>query len=319
MRRNRERGGTGDSDSIRNRWLSGALVSGMALTAIGMTGHSVIADVPQQAAVPARSTVDDAYQELTIFAHFGWFFSIRPDGGGVYGFGDGGPPFSVAIPRATFRFRDTLAQALAVSEKREPTGSRAAVQRKGGGEWYSIALSRRGSSLAEMRDTADVKFGKEIAGKAIAASPPGPELAEVLRTRPPFSSGIAPSPTTTSARQPTTREAVGNGPAELVTLESIPDAATIRDVKLSRTPRISQGPPLTTGAFVTLMKTATPLSVTDPTVRDWSYAPWYSGSFVSRDGAYSFQLYLSGRGLLVTPSGKRGLFRFEAIVNADPK
>lgn len=71
------------------------------------------------------------------------------------------------------------------------------------------------------------------------------------------------------------------------------------------------GPELSVEGFKRLISTAKPLSPTDPSMKGWSYAPWYSGSFSGPGGTFHFQLFLGGRGTLTSPDGSSGLFSFE--------
>ena len=72
--------------------------------------------------------------------------------------------------------------------------------------------------------------------------------------------------------------------------------------------------PLTIEGFHHLLSTAKPLAIRDSFEDDWSYAPWYRGGFRSAQDTFTFQLFLGGRGKLVSSSGEWCLFSFD--VNA---
>ena len=70
--------------------------------------------------------------------------------------------------------------------------------------------------------------------------------------------------------------------------------------------------PLTVEGFHHLLLTAKPLAIRDPFEDGWSYAPWYRGDFRSAQDTFTFQLFLGGRGKLVSSSGEWCFFSFDA-------
>ncbi len=101
-------------------------------------------------------------------------------------------------------------------------------------------------------------------------------------------------------------------PVPSIDLKAIPQVEDIRDVKLTETLNAGQdGPALTPKQFKHLIESARPITTDDPSIAGWSYAPWYSGTFVTNEGTYKFQLFLGGRGRLTTPAGTTGIFSFD--------
>lgn len=60
-----------------------------------------------------------------------------------------------------------------------------------------------------------------------------------------------------------------------------------------------------------LFNNANIISPDDQILKEWHYAPWYSGSFKTKDGTYKFQLYLGDLGFLTNPKNDVGAFKFK--------
>jgi hypothetical protein len=100
-------------------------------------------------------------------------------------------------------------------------------------------------------------------------------------------------------------------PSNLSTLKSIPSPDVIEKVELNPSLNQNHGGKLDEQSFKKLMATAKPLHADDPKIKEWHYAPWYSGSFVVKNETYYFGLYLGGMGALLTPQKQKGMFTFE--------
>jgi hypothetical protein len=146
----------------------------------------------------ATSRPSTGYDEAQVFAHNSWYLRIRENGSGLYGFGSARmTPF----PLRTFRFANVLGELLAVSSA--GAGSWSLVEQVSDPESYGISLARPGTSLTDVRNTRDVDLVRRLFEQAMAATPPEPELSELLRTRPPF------PPRATTQSSPTTKPAPG--------------------------------------------------------------------------------------------------------------
>ena len=99
-------------------------------------------------------------------------------------------------------------------------------------------------------------------------------------------------------------------PNNLSTLKSIPSSKDMEKVELNASINADKNKKLTERSFKQLMDTANPLDANDPIIKEWHYAPWYSGSFVVNDQTYYFGLFLSGMGALLTPDKEKGMFTF---------
>jgi hypothetical protein len=96
---------------------------------------------------------------------------------------------------------------------------------------------------------------------------------------------------------------------KLVTLTSIPAAQDLRDIHFTDWPG---SPPITVELFKKMWSTCKPVKSSDPSIEAWNYSPWLNGDFTSKEGKYSFRLFLGGRGKLTTPKGETGFFDFDA-------
>ena len=103
----------------------------------------------------------------------------------------------------------------------------------------------------------------------------------------------------------------------LSTLSELPAADELTQVKLQPFHSDKSYNILDAKQFVALWRTAKPVAADDKLLRDWQYAPWYSGSFQTPKGRYSFGLYLGGLGSLSTPDGKRGMFQMKTYQPAE--
>jgi len=103
----------------------------------------------------------------------------------------------------------------------------------------------------------------------------------------------------------------------LSTLSELPAADELSQVKLQPFPSDKSYNMLDEKQFVALWRTAKPVAADDKLLHDWQYAPWYSGSFQTPKGRYSFGLYLGGLGSLSTPDGKRGMFQMKTYQPAE--
>ena len=69
--------------------------------------------------------------------------------------------------------------------------------------------------------------------------------------------------------------------------------------------------PLTAKDFRYLMSTAKVLEIRNQFEDGWSYAPWYRGSFSTAEENYNFELFLGGRGKLISSTGEWCFFSFD--------
>lgn len=99
-------------------------------------------------------------------------------------------------------------------------------------------------------------------------------------------------------------------PTSLITLEEIPVAASVSDIKIDRGINVKQAPPLTPDNLGTLLDSARPLNPTNEAIRVFHYAPWHDATFKGPKGEYRMKLFLGGRGFLLLPDGKVGAFDF---------
>ncbi|MEP7329219.1 MAG: hypothetical protein ABI777_08395 [Betaproteobacteria bacterium] len=106
----------------------------------------------------------------------------------------------------------------------------------------------------------------------------------------------------------------------LVTLRSMPDAKQITDVEIpTKDPSIPAAmvglsscmqPKLDEQGFRLLMTSASAISVDDPRIRNFHYAPWCRAAFATPSGRVEVELFLGGRGMLTQPNGDRGMFAY---------
>jgi hypothetical protein len=90
----------------------------------------------------------------------------------------------------------------------------------------------------------------------------------------------------------------------------MPDPAEITDVRIER--GLNATEELTEAELREILRSALPIDSTDPSLHQWSYAPWHHGTFVTTRGMYRFDLYLGGRGRLTDDTGSQRFFSFEA-------
>lgn len=100
-------------------------------------------------------------------------------------------------------------------------------------------------------------------------------------------------------------------PSKLSTLKTIPSPDIIEKVKFNYKPSFEADGESHEQSFKKFMATAKPLDADDPTIKEWHYAPWYSGSFVIKSETYFFRLFRGGRGELLTPQKEKGMFEFD--------
>ncbi len=98
---------------------------------------------------------------------------------------------------------------------------------------------------------------------------------------------------------------------QAVMLDHLPDSSTIKDIQLVKGLNATKDGKLTEEAFRRLLASAKPVDAKQLADRHWAYAPWYSGTFTTPEGLYNFELYLGGRGKLLGPDGRAGLFSFD--------
>lgn len=84
----------------------------------------------------------------------------------------------------------------------------------------------------------------------------------------------------------------------------------IYNLRLSKGLNASEGKVLTIDSVKKLLAAAHLLNPTEASLKEWSYAPWYFGTFIGPDGEYHYELFLGGRGRLTTPNGEVGFFSF---------
>lgn len=110
-----------------------------------------------------------------------------------------------------------------------------------------------------------------------------------------------------SQSMPTKSSKISN-PKEAAILAGIPKE--IDNVVLQADSNASRQP-LTLEGFHHRILTAKPLATRDPFEDGWSYAPWYRGDFRSAQDTFNIQLFLGGRGKLVSSSGESCFFSFD--------
>lgn len=60
--------------------------------------------------------------------------------------------------------------------------------------------------------------------------------------------------------------------------------------------------------FIARLRAARVIAPDDPLLREWSYAPWVTGSFTHDGQAFEVTLFLGGLGHLTSASGSRTHF-----------
>lgn len=94
---------------------------------------------------------------------------------------------------------------------------------------------------------------------------------------------------------------------DLVTLSAMPTVESVSELAASC---FAKEPPLDAVVFRALLSTAAPVKSSDPSIQQWHYAPWCNVAFRAGGQRYTAQLFLGGRGILTTPSGKNGMFSY---------
>ncbi|MCC7349867.1 MAG: hypothetical protein IT446_04795 [Phycisphaerales bacterium] len=94
-------------------------------------------------------------------------------------------------------------------------------------------------------------------------------------------------------------------------INHFPDISEIHDIRLVKGLNASKGGMLNEELLKRLLASAKPIDDSDSAQDQWSYAPWYSGSFVVPKGTFCFEIYLGNRGKLVGPDRQVFLFSFD--------
>lgn len=90
----------------------------------------------------------------------------------------------------------------------------------------------------------------------------------------------------------------------------LPSLDSITEVKLGRL--MNNGRELDAEKFKQLLGTAHLLSdaEAEDKKKNWAFAPWYMGSFVTKEGSYLFTLNLGGLGQIESPDNNQAMFTF---------
>jgi hypothetical protein len=116
---------------------------------------------------------------------------------------------------------------------------------------------------------------------------------------------------------------------DLITLTELPNPESMTEIELpvldptlpgplARSRCFANSPMLDAATLRALMTGAKPVRADDPSIEQWHYSPWCNVAFRVRGARYSAQLFLSGRGILIQPNGKRGMFSYTYPVIATP-
>jgi len=102
-------------------------------------------------------------------------------------------------------------------------------------------------------------------------------------------------------------------------MDHFPDISEIHDIRLVKGLNASKGGILNEELLKRLLASAKPIDDSNSDQDQWSYAPWYSGSFVAPKGTFQFELYLGNRGKLIYPEGEVLLFSFDQAATGTSK